>query len=168
VSPLRWDLVRPDFIKIVLDGVPMVAVVQQFMATHSVDHDRVYASTVSYGSTLVWEAMATHPGLFTAMLITGGFQVSAEQAARIATDRTPVWIIHGRNDHLLPVAFGRDSTTLLRNAYVAAGVSPEKSARLVRCTEFDNDAFTEPDYHAAYGPTYEDTSILRWLVAQRH
>lgn len=146
------------------EAADMVALVQRFMAAHSVDADRVYASTVSYGSALAWEAMATHPGLFTAALITGGFQVSPEQAARIATDRTPIWITHGLNDHLLPVAYGRDSTTLLRNAYTAAGVSPDKAARLVRYTGFDNDAFTEPDYHAAFGPTYEDRSIPRWLV----
>jgi predicted peptidase len=150
------------------EAADLVALVERFMATYRVDPDRVYASTVSYGSTLAWEAMATHPGLFSAALITGGFRVSAEQAARIATDRTPIWITHGLNDHLLPVAYGRDSTALLRNAYAAAGVRPEKAADLVRYTEFGNDAFTEPDYHAAFGPTYEDQSILRWLVARRH
>lgn len=148
------------------EAADLVALVQRFTASHGVDANRVYASTVSYGSTLAWEAMATHPGLFTAALITGGFRVSPEQAARIATDRTPIWITHGLNDHLLPVAYGRDSTTLLRDAYVAGGVSPDKAARLVRYTEFGNDAFTEPDYHAAFGPTYENTSILRWLVSR--
>lgn len=149
------------------EAADMVALVQQFMKTHSVDPDRVYASTVSYGSTLAWEAMATHPGLFSAALITGGFRVGPEQAARIATARTPIWITHGLNDHLLPVAYGRDSAALLRNAYTAAGVSPEQATDLVRYTEFGNEAFTEPDYHAAFGPTYEDQSILRWLIAKR-
>jgi predicted peptidase len=150
------------------EAADMVALVRRFMATHRVDPRRVYATTVSYGSTLAWEAMATHPGLFTAALITGGFRVSPEQATRIATDRTPVWITHGLNDHLLPVAYGRDSTTLLRDAYVAAGVSPERAAHLVRYTEFGNEAFTEPDYHAAFGPTYENRSIPRWLTAPKH
>lgn len=148
------------------EAADMVALVEEFKATHSVDPERVYASTVSYGSTLAWEAMATHPGLFTAALVTGGFRVSAEQAARIATDRTPIWITHGLNDHLLPVAFGRDSAALLRDAYVATGLSPERAARLVRYTEFGNDAFSEPDYHAAFGPTYENTSIPHWLIHQ--
>jgi predicted peptidase len=150
-----------------VEAADMVALVRKFMTTHSVDPDRVYASTVSYGSTLAWEAMATHPGLFTAALITGGFRVSQEQAASIATARTPIWITHGLNDHLLPVAYGRDSTALLRDAYTAAGVSPEKATNLVRYTEFGDDAFTEPDYHAAFGPTYENRSILRWLVNHR-
>ncbi|MEO3751444.1 PHB depolymerase family esterase [Streptomyces sp. B6B3] len=142
----------------------MVALVEDFMDSHAVDPDRVYASTVSYGSTLAWEAMATRPGLFTAALVTGGFRVSADQATRIAADRTPVWITHGTNDHLLPVAYGRDSADLLRDAYVAAGVDPAEAEDLVRYTEYANDAFSEPDYHAAFGPSYEDASILRWLL----
>jgi predicted peptidase len=154
-------------------GVPaeasiMVSLVEDFMRTHSVAPDRVYASTVSYGSTTAWQAMATNPGLFSAALITGGFQISADQAAQIATDRTPIWITHGLHDPLLPVAFGRNSTAALRSAYVAAGVDPAKAANLVRYTEFGDDAYSEPDYHAVMGPTYEDTAILRWLLAQRH
>ncbi len=146
----------------------MVSLLEQFMRTHGIDRDRVYASTVSYGSTTAWEAMATHPGLFSAALITGGFQVGADQAARIATDRTPIWITHGLNDHLLPVAYGRNSATLLRDAYVAAGVDAARAETLIRYTEFGNDAFAEPDYHAVMGPTYEHTAILQWLLHQRH
>jgi predicted peptidase len=148
------------------EAADMVALVERFTATHGVDRDRVYVSTVSYGSTLAWEAMATHPGLFSAALITGGFRVSAEQAARIATDRTPIWITHGLHDHLLPVAYGRDSAALLRAAYTTAGVGADEAADLVRYTEFGDDAFSEPDYHAAFGPTYEDRSIPRWLVSR--
>ncbi|RIQ19588.1 PHB depolymerase family esterase [Jiangella rhizosphaerae] len=144
----------------------MVALVKSFMARFSVAADRVYASTVSYGSTLAWQTLATEPGLFTAVLLTGGFRVSAAQAAQIAAEPTPIWITHGTNDHLLPVAFARESAVLLRDAYVAAGVDPTEAAELIRYTEYGNEAFSEPDYHAAYGPTYEDASILRWLLAQ--
>lgn len=144
----------------------MIALVESFMGRYSVDPARVYASTVSYGSTLAWEALATRPGLFTAVLLTGGFRVNATQAARIAVGRTPIWITHGTNDHLLPVAFARDSAVLLRNAYVAAGVDPAQAEQLVRYTEYGNEAFSEPDYHAAYGPTYEDESILQWLLTR--
>jgi predicted peptidase len=153
-------------------GVPaeaasMVSLVEHFMQTHGVDRNRVYASTVSYGSTTAWEAMATHPGLFTAALITGGFQISPDQATSIATDRTPIWITHGLHDPLLPVAYGRNSAATLRSAYVAAGVAPAAAAHLIRYTEFGDDAYSEPDYHAVMGPTYQDTAILRWLLAQR-
>jgi predicted peptidase len=145
----------------------MVALLERFMKTHSVDRHRVYASTVSYGSTTAWEAMASHPGVFSAALVTGGFQVGADQAARIATDPTPIWVTHGLNDHLLPVTYGRNSTALLRSAYLAAGVDSARADNLIRYTEFGNDAYSEPDYHAVMGPTYQDTAILRWLLHQR-
>ncbi len=148
----------------------MVALLETFMQTYNIDPDRVYASTVSYGSTTAWQAMATtRPGLFSAALITGGFAVSAAQAASIATDRTPIWITHGTNDHLLNVATtGRLSRDRLRAAYVAAGVDPAVVNDLVRYTEYGNDAFSQPDYHLAAAPTYEDENILQWLLAQEH
>ena len=149
------------------EAAAMVALVRDFMSRHGVDDDRVYASTVSYGSQLAWQAMSTDPGLFAGALVTGGFQVSAAQAAGIATAGTPIWVTHGTNDHLLPVAWGVTSVQLLRDAYVAAGSTPAQAADLVRWTEYGNDAFSEPDYPAAYGPTYEDASILQWLLAQR-
>ncbi|MEV8116861.1 hypothetical protein AB0O69_18535 [Streptomyces xiamenensis] len=144
----------------------MTALVEDFIGSHAVDRGRVYASTVSYGSRLAWEAMAERPGLFTAALITGGFAVDDEQAARIASARTPIWVTHGLNDHLLPVDYGRDSARSLRDAYTAAGVDPGRAEDLVRYTEYGNEAFSEPDYHAAFGPTYEDASILGWLLRQ--
>lgn len=36
----------------------------------------------------------------------------------------------------------------------------------MRYTEYPDAAFSVPDYHAAFGPTYEDASILRWLLDQ--
>ncbi|WP_406108712.1 hypothetical protein [Micromonospora globbae] len=42
----------------------MVELLNAFAREFSVDQDRIYASTVSYGSTLAWAALATHPGLF--------------------------------------------------------------------------------------------------------
>jgi predicted peptidase len=146
-----------------------ITVIDNFMKQYSVDPARVYASTVSYGSTTAWEVMSTRPGLFSAALITGGFAVSAAQAANIATDRTPIWITHGLHDPLLRVeTTGRVSRDRLRSAYVAAGVDPAEVQDLVRYTEFDTPQYEEPDDHAVMGPTYRDTEILRWLLAQVH
>jgi predicted peptidase len=148
----------------------MVALLEEFMGTYSIDPDRVYASTVSWGSTTAWQAMATtRPGLFSAVLLTGGFAVSTTQAASIATDRTPIWITHGTNDHLLNVATtGRLSRDRLRAAYVAAGVDPTAVEDLVRYTEYGNEAYSQPDYHLAAAPTYEDETTLQWLLEQEH
>ncbi|MFI7604511.1 hypothetical protein ACIBTV_05245 [Micromonospora sp. NPDC049366] len=141
--------------------------IDQFVKDHPVDRGRVYGTTVSYGSQLLWQSMATRPDLWTAGLVTGGFQVTAAQATAIAAAEIPVWITHGVNDHLLNISLGRNSRAALENAYAAAGRTPQQIAELVRYTEYGNEAFSQPDYHAAYGPTYEDGAILRWLLDRR-
>ncbi len=129
--------------------------------------NRIYASTVSYGSTLAWAALATYPGLFDGALITGGFAASAAQATAIAASDTPVWITHGTHDHLLNVVTtGQASYNRIWNAYMALGKTPPRRTRMVKYTEYADSAFYEPDRHLAAAPTYEDKTILQWLLAQ--
>jgi predicted peptidase len=145
----------------------MVELVNDFSGKYAVDQDRIYASTVSYGSTLAWAALTNHPGLFDAALITGGFAASAAQATAIAVSGTPVWVTHGTTDHLLNVVTtGQTSFNRLWNAYIALGKTPAQASALVKYTEYGDEAFGEPDEHLAAAPTYEDDSILQWLLAQ--
>ncbi|WP_326551170.1 hypothetical protein [Micromonospora sp. NBC_01813] len=145
----------------------LAKMIDQFIAAHSVDTTRVYATTVSYGSQLAWETFAKRPNLWAAGLITGGFQVSATQAGAIADAEIPVYITHGVNDHLLNISLARNSRAALTAAYTEDGKTEQEIASLLKYTEYGNDAFSIPDYHAAYGPTYEDRSILQWLLSQR-
>ncbi|MEV0155550.1 hypothetical protein AB0H57_17650 [Micromonospora sp. NPDC050686] len=145
----------------------MVELLNAFNREFSVDQDRIYASTVSYGSTLAWAALTNHPGLFDGVLITGGFGASAEQATAIAASGTPVWITHGTGDHLLNVVTtGQASYNRIWNAYIALGKTPAQANALVKYTEYADSAFYEPDRHLAAAPTYEDKTILQWLLAQ--
>ena len=75
---------------------------------------------------------------------------------------------HGVNDHLLNISLARGTRDALRSAYAARGKSAEEIARLLHYTEYENSAFALPDHHAAFGPTYEDRSILQWLLDQRN
>jgi predicted peptidase len=145
----------------------MVELLNQFAQEFSVDQDRIYTSTVSYGSTLAWSALTTYPGLFDAALITGGFGASEEQATAIAASATPVWITHGTTDHLLNVVTtGQASYNRIWNAYIAHGKTPAQANALVKYTEYPDEAFGEPDEHLAAAPTYEDETILQWLLDQ--
>ncbi|WDZ83935.1 alpha/beta hydrolase [Micromonospora cathayae] len=145
----------------------MVELLNAFTRDFSVDQDRIYASTVSYGSTLAWAALATHPRLFDAALITGGFGASAAQATAIAANGTPVWITHGTHDHLLNVVTtAQTSYNRIWNAHIALGKTPAQANAVIKYTEYADSAFSEPDYHLAAAPTYEDRTILRWLLAQ--
>ena len=143
---------------------PGRALMEQFAGEYNVDENRTYVTTFSWGSTIAWNLMADDPELFDAALIVSGFAVSEEQAAAIATAQTPVWVTHATSDPVLPPDFGRDSVESLREAYTAAGVNDVEA--LVRFTEYADDDFTYPDYHAATGPTYSDSSFLQWVLAQ--
>jgi predicted peptidase len=144
----------------------LVKMLDQFGKDFSVDPRRVYATTVSYGSQLLWNAFAKRPDLFAAGLVTGGFAVNAEQAAAIAAAEIPLWVTHGVHDHLLNVSLARNTRTLLHNAHTARGKTPQQIDALFRYTEYEDVAFSLPDYHAAFGPTYEDRSILQWVLSQ--
>lgn len=145
----------------------MVELLNTFAREFPVDQDRIYASTVSYGSTLAWAALATRPGLFDGALITGGFAAGETQAAAIAASGTPVWITHGTHDHLLDVvATGQTSYNRIWNAYLALGKTPAQANAVVKYTEYADSAFYEPDRHLAAAPTYEDETILQWLLAR--
>jgi predicted peptidase len=144
----------------------LVKMLDQFRTDFGVDNRRVYAATVSYGSQLLWNAFAQRPDLFAAGLVTGGFAVNAEQAAAIAAAETPLWVTHGVHDHLLNISLARTTRTLFQNAYAARGKTPEQVDALFRYAEYEDAAFSLPDYHAAFGPTYEDSSILQWVLSQ--
>jgi predicted peptidase len=144
----------------------LAKMLDQFLKDFAVDERRVYATTVSYGSQLLWNAFAKRPDLFAGGLVTGGFAVNADQARAIAAAEIPLWVTHGVHDHLLNISLARTTRTLLTNAYAARGKTPEQIGTLLHYTEYEDAAFSLPDYHAAYGPTYEDGSILRWLLSQ--
>lgn len=148
------------------ESAAMVALFEAFSSRYRIDRDRVHVSAYSWGSTLAFDAMARHPELFAAVLINAGFRIEPDQATRIATAKTPFWITHGTNDPILSVEFGRDTVQRLRDAYLAAGASPAEVEHLVRYTEYPDDAFGLPDYHAVVGPVYEDPAMLRWLLRQ--
>ncbi|MCM4081113.1 hypothetical protein [Paractinoplanes hotanensis] len=145
----------------------MVELLNAFTRKFSVDQNRIYASTVSYGSTLAWAALTAQADLFDGVLITGGFAVEASQATAIAASGTPVWITHGTHDHLLNVlTTGQTSYNRIWNAYMALGKTPAQANAVVKYTEYADSAFYEPDHHLAAAPTYADRTILQWLLDQ--
>ena len=145
----------------------LVKMLDQFVKDFGVDKRRVYATTVSYGSQLLWNAFAKRPDLFAGGLVTGGFAVNADQAAAIAAAEIPLWVTHGVHDHLLEHQPGPQHPDAADQRVHRRGA--RRRSRSTRCctyTEYEDVAFSLPDYHAAFGPTYEDSSILQWLLSQ--
>lgn len=149
------------------DATQTAELIEAFSADFAVDTSRVYATSVSYGSTLLWWLFANRPELFAGGLLTGGFPNNAAQANAIASAGVPIWITHGTNDHLLPVANAKASYNRIVSAYEALGVSQEQIDERVKWTEYGAEAFTLPDPHLAAAPTLEDASIMQWLLDQQ-
>ena len=148
------------------EGPQTAELVEYFSSQFAVDKRRVYATSVSYGSTLMWWLFANRPDLFAAGLMTGGMANNAAQAAAIVAAEVPLWITHGVGDHLLPVANSRASYQRIADGYAAKGYSPERVAELVKWTEYGDSAFTLLDRHLAAAPTLEDESIMQWVLDQ--
>lgn len=148
------------------EGAQAVELVEAVLDRFAVDPDRVYAASVSYGSQLMWEMFSERPELFAGGLLTGGFPGDDDEFARIAAGEVPMWITHGTNDHLLPVARARASYEALVAAYQDRGLAASRIAQLVRWTEYGDEAFSLPDHHLAAAPTLEDPATLQWLLAQ--
>jgi predicted peptidase len=142
----------------------LIDLLDHFTQDFAVDRRRVYATTVSYGSLLLWQAFAERPDLFAAGLVTGGYAADPGQAAAIAAAEIPVWITHGVHDHALDVNLARTSRSNLQDAYAERGTPPQQVDDLLKYVEYEDSAFSIPDYHAAFGPTYEDSSILQWVL----
>jgi hypothetical protein len=64
------------------------------------------------------------------------------------------------------VTTGQASFNRIWNAYIALGKTPAQTSFLLKYTEYPLAAFYEPDQHLAAAPTYEDESILQWLLAR--
>ncbi len=140
--------------------------IEYFSDNFAVDTDRVYLSTVSWGSRLAWNIMANRPDLIAGALITGGFASSAAERTAIAAAEVPVWITHGTGDHLLNINSIRNAHTAFRAAYAARGLSEAEIDRVLKFTEYGDSSFEYLDRHLAAAPTYEDETILQWLLAQ--
>lgn len=165
------------------EALSVLQLMDNFMTRFSVDPNRLYFTTCSYGSTTAWSAMSQRWGFFASGLLTGGFAVSAAQATNIAKARplTPINITHGLHDPLLNInSTGYTSRDRMRAAYVATGlVDAAGAAALLPFAALDTPlyfnqvvpqipGYTEPDNHAVDGAVYADPAhaYTLWLLAQ--
>ena len=112
-----------------------------------VDSKRLYLTGISMGAFGAWDLAVATPGRFAALLAIsgGGNPVEVCQLKDV-----PVWIVHGRQDDVIPVSWSE-----------ALGRRLERCGGNVRITIY-------PDIgHDAWSRAYEDPAVLEWLLAQR-
>jgi predicted peptidase len=115
--------------------------------TLRVDPDRVYLAGLSMGAFGAWDLAIAHPDRFAALSVISGGGNPVE-VCRLKS--VPVWIVHGRQDDVIPVSWAENLAHRL-----------EKCSGNVRVTiypEVGHDAWTQ---------TYADPAFFEWLLAQR-
>ena len=114
----------------------------------SIDHERIYAIGLSMGGYGTFDLVTRYPKLFAAVVpICGGGDV--EMAERLKD--MPLWVFHGDDDAVVPVARSRNMVQAIEEA----GGAP-------RYTEYNGVG------HDAWTPASQEPELLSWLFAQRN
>ncbi len=130
----------------------LVTLVDDVIARHAVDPDRVYLTGISMGGYATWSLAAAYPDRFAALVpICGGGLASQGVPGRVKRLRDiPVWAFHGALDDIVPV----EESQRLVDALRAAGGHP-------RFTVY-------PDAgHDSWTRTYDDPAVYEWLLRHR-
>ncbi|MFJ9249919.1 prolyl oligopeptidase family serine peptidase [Streptomyces sp. NPDC101776] len=128
-----------------LDG--LYALVEEVLAHHRIDEDRVYCTGLSMGGTGTWALAARFPNRFAAVLpICGSWM--PEIAPRIA--ELPVWTFHGEED----------SSILIQHTEQIVGALRELGSP-VRFTRYPGVG------HDSWTRTYDNPEVYEWMLEQR-
>jgi predicted peptidase len=125
----------------------VTALVDEIVAKHKVDQDRIYLTGLSMGGFGTWALAAYTPERFAALIpICGGGEVLAARALT----KVPIWVFHGAKDPIVP---------LERSEVMVEGLKRAKA----------EPKFTVyPDAgHDSWTATYDNPEVWDWLFAQK-
>lgn len=120
--------------------------IDQFIATHPVDRQRIYVTGLSMGGFATWEILQRRGDMIAAAVpVCGG----ADTAFAPKLTTIPLWVTHGDADDIVPVSRSRDIVAAIKTA----GGNP-------KYTEFPGVK------HDAWTYTYSNPEIWDWMFSQ--
>lgn len=123
------------------------ALLDDIVAEHKVDSDRIYVTGLSMGGFGTWALAARAPDRFAAIVpICGGGEASWARRIR----DLPVWVFHGGKDPVVPLASSERMVEALKER--------EGNVRFTVYPEAGHDSWTE---------AYNDPQLYEWLLAQK-
>jgi predicted peptidase len=129
------------------DNDVLAALLEDVIANHPVDTDRIYLTGISMGGFGTWSLATAYPQRFAAIIpICGGG--SPYLADRLKS--VPVWAFHGAQDEVVPLY---ESQRMVDAVLKSGG-----RARLTIYPEAAHDAWTQ---------TYANPEIYAWLLKHR-
>jgi predicted peptidase len=130
----------------------LTALLDEIVATHAVDRDRLYLTGLSMGAYGTWHLATMYPERFAALVpICGGGPWFLGFPERVCVLReVPVWVFHGAKDDVVPLEESRKLVEALK----ACGGD-------VRFTVY-------PDaMHDAWTETYDNPELYEWFLKHR-
>jgi predicted peptidase len=123
----------------------VMTLVNEIIASHNVDPNRVYLTGLSMGGYGTWYLAAEYPGRFAAIapICGGGNPKRIKELIR-----TPTWVFHGKKDEVVPLAESEIMVELLR--------TQGGDVRLTIYPELNHDCWTE---------TYENPDLYTWFLS---
>lgn len=131
----------------------VLAVFSEISHTYHVDPDRVYLTGMSNGGIGTYLIGLNHPDRFAALIPMGGAFPTALFPLLDNAKNTPIYIIHGSQDQVMPVRYSRDVAAYLR-----------RNGDPVIYREHDR---VHPMAGGHYFPREELPDLLAWLKTQQ-
>ncbi len=129
------------------EPIELAALLDDLIARHKVDADRVYVTGLSMGGFGTWALASYAPEKLAAIVpICGG----GEAYWTRAFSHLPVWAFHGARDRAVPV----ERTEMMIEALKKHGASP----LVTIYPEAEHDSWTE---------TYNNPQLYEWLLSQK-
>jgi predicted peptidase len=125
----------------------LTALVDEIVARHKIDKDRIYVTGLSMGGFGTWALAGYTPDRFAAIVpICGGGEAFA---ARRLTN-VPVWAFHGGKDQVVPLKRSEDMVDAVKKS--------QGDAKLTVYPEAGHDSWTA---------TYENPDLYAWLLQHK-
>ncbi len=124
------------------------ALLDDVVANHKVDKDRIYVTGLSMGGFGTWSLAAAFPDKFAAIIpiCGGGNPANAKKIKDL-----PIWVFHGAKDQVVPASRSEAMVQALKDA----------GAENVKFTLYPNAG------HDAWTPTYSNQEVWDWLLKQK-
>jgi predicted peptidase len=132
---------------------PLKDLLDQVLATYSVDTHRIYATGLSMGGAGTWNFALRYPKYFAAIVpIAGAYKFRRKEIPETICDlkNLPIWAFHGGKDE----AVQSWQTAILADALKACG-------NTIRFT-----LYPEADHPQSWIQAYADPELYKWLFKQ--
>jgi predicted peptidase len=141
-------VVSPQSPRMGWDVPTLNALLDEIVATHKVDKDRVYVTGLSMGGFGTWALAAAYPDKFAAIMpICGG----GDPHDAVKLKHLGIWVFHGAKDNVVPPNRSENMVKALK----------EHGAKNIQFTLYPNAG------HDSWTQTYDNPEVWDWLLKQK-